>query len=299
MEINIIGNKSELYAGGGKWLTENKATCFPTFSKRRFLRPGESIEDFKEVTEAEKAALEKLRDRWTRPPQSFIDQWNAACGVWGKYNEGTGFFELNGLTDITYEEAVAIYQAGPLLGDAIDVFGQAVFNKIRTNLPATRTMGTDYYARFRKFYTQFSWGMEVVNLCSVKDVDELGVVYAKGVIGDNASWAVWSDYTFTSPVYIGVIDVRLTNARPDNTVGCGACRQLFIASLHTDCNMRSMRALELPSFQFLIARATNTSPITITVHSDVYAKLTDPDNPEWYALLDLAAEKNITFATTE
>lgn len=242
--------------------------------------------------------MEKLRDGWTRPPQSFIDQWNEACGVWGKYNEVTGYFELNGLTDITYEEAVAIYQAGPLLGDAIDVFGQAMLNKIRTNLPARRASGEGYILRYRKFYTQFSYGIGVVNLCSVGNKDENGVVYVKSVISDN-SGSAWSHYTFTSPFYIGVIDMRHTNAMPDNRVGCGACRQLFIASLHTDCQLNSMKVLELPSFQFLIARATNTSPITITVHSDVYAKLTDPDNPEWYALLDLASEKNITFATTE
>ena len=36
---------------------------------------------------------------------------------------------------------------------------------------------------------------------------------------------------------------------------------------------------------------------TITVHPDVYAKLTDETNTEWHALLALAAEKNITFAT--
>ena len=32
----------------------------------------------------------------------FVDLWNAACGQHGRYNEETGYFELNGLTDITY-----------------------------------------------------------------------------------------------------------------------------------------------------------------------------------------------------
>lgn len=46
-----------------------------------------------------------------------------------------------------------------------------------------------------------------------------------------------------------------------------------------------------------MANAANTSAITITVHPDVYAKLTDESNAEWYAVLTAAAAKNITFAT--
>ena len=48
----------------------------------------------------------------------------------------------------------------------------------------------------------------------------------------------------------------------------------------------------------MIEHASNTSPITITVHADVYAKLTDESNTDWHALMASAAAKNITFATT-
>lgn len=46
----------------------------------------------------------------------FIDMWNGACTYdkrpchFGRYNEQTGFFELNGITDITYTEALKIYR---------------------------------------------------------------------------------------------------------------------------------------------------------------------------------------------
>ena len=42
----------------------------------------------------------------------------------------------------------------------------------------------------------------------------------------------------------------------------------------------------------------NSKAITITVHPDVYAKLTDESNADWHALMASAAAKNITFATT-
>lgn len=41
--------------------------------------------------------------------QYFIDLWNAAAGKYGCYNEATGFFELNGINDIPYAEAMEIY----------------------------------------------------------------------------------------------------------------------------------------------------------------------------------------------
>lgn len=39
----------------------------------------------------------------------FIDLWNNACGSYGRYNAETGYFELNGLTDIGYDEALKIF----------------------------------------------------------------------------------------------------------------------------------------------------------------------------------------------
>lgn len=49
--------------------------------------------------------------------------------------------------------------------------------------------------------------------------------------------------------------------------------------------------------QYMIDNAANTAAITVTVHPDVYAKLSDETNAEWHALLAQAAEKNIIFAT--
>ena len=63
--------------------------------------------------------------------------------------------------------------------------------------------------------------------------------------------------------------------------------------------------------QYLVTNAANTSPITVTVHPDVYAKLTgDTTNAaaaaltsdelaQWTALVTTANSKNISFATPE
>lgn len=70
------------------------------------------------------------------------------------------------------------------------------------------------------------------------------------------------------------------------------------AKLKCSINVSASRYLNLHTFRFMVENAVNTSAITITVHPDVYSKLTDETNTEWHAILAQAAEKNISFATT-
>lgn len=107
MEINVTDRYTEISTGGGKYLTQSSPTMFPEFWTRKILAAGETADDFREVTAAEREKLEAARAAWVRPPQAFIDQWVAAGGTW---NEATGYFGLNGITDITYSEAMRIWR---------------------------------------------------------------------------------------------------------------------------------------------------------------------------------------------
>lgn len=56
--------------------------------------------------------------------------------------------------------------------------------------------------------------------------------------------------------------------------------------------------LSHPSLQDVIHGTPNgDTEVAITVHPDVYTKLTDEANEEWHALIDAAEAKNIVFAT--
>lgn len=68
-------------------------------------------------------------------PNSFITEWNTKAGLYGRqtlpraFNTTTGYFELNGLSDITYEEAIVI------LAESTQLTMQANnYPKSRTNL---------------------------------------------------------------------------------------------------------------------------------------------------------------------
>lgn len=94
---------------------------------------------------------------------------------------------------------------------------------------------------------------------------------------------------------IGNFDLSKDSA-PIHFYGTGDWPELetiWLYKIVKSMNLGKCPKIRLECFQCMITNAANTSAITITVHKDVYAKLTD----EWHSLVDLATEKNITFAT--
>ena len=65
----------------------------------------------------------------------FRDIWNDACGSYGCYNADTGYYELNGITDITYEEAIAILRESGDAGHVSSLAMRHLATKVRTLLP--------------------------------------------------------------------------------------------------------------------------------------------------------------------
>lgn len=78
---------------------------------------------------------------------------------------------------------------------------------------------------------------------------------------------------------------------------CKSLQEIRIEQLRYNVNLKDSPLLTLESFQYLVENATNTSAITVTVHADVYAKLTDPQQADWYAVNTAAQGKHISFAT--
>ena len=98
--------------------------------------------------------------------------------------------------------------------------------------------------------------------------------------------------------------------RPVSFPGCKKL-EYFRFIISADFNVQSCPLVRLDSLQYLVANAANGSTvITVTVHPDVYAKLTgDTSNAavqaltveelaQWQALVATAQQKKISFATT-
>lgn len=83
----------------------------------------------------------------------------------------------------------------------------------------------------------------------------------------------------------------------DTFANCSNLQNIQIKYARYNIKLAASPLLTLESFQYLVENATNTSAITVTVHADVYAKLTDPQQADWYAVNTAAQGKNISFAT--
>lgn len=302
IQTRTIGSLTEIYVGGGNFMTQAFPTNFHSFYKRKVLTSSESVNDFKEVSDAEKSEIEESDSKWAAPSEDFI----ALCESYGAvYNHKTGFFELNGLVDITEEQMRDIVVAGPLELP----YPQGYGGNIRTNL-LSKTITNVGCANDRK-----------PNLAHIFRSNREIEVIRIGIDGYSRYPIVAeSIYLFATGCLklkkiLGVISLRaLSNyaGNRDAFTNCPLLEEVKLAELKIDYNFSTNPLLSLASFRYMVDNAINTSAITLTVHADTYAKLTgDTTNaaaaaltPEelaqWQQLMTDATAKNISFieATT-
>jgi len=211
----------------------------------------------------------------------FDDEWRAAGGTVIVSGVTYG---CNGTDDLTYEEAVEIKQ---------------LYSKRKTD---------DYSRMFFAATVRALLPVWLPN-ASVKlsSMFQSAAGLTKIVFRSNVSPCIVRIGDFTTTFHTcsnlkeidGVLDVsNMTSPIYYPTFMLdGRLEDVWISGLKYSANFQDCKSLSLASLQYLVDNAANTTAITITVHPDVYSKLTDENNTEWNALLALAAEKNITFAT--
>jgi len=241
-----------------------------------------------------------------------IDMWNSACGIYGTYNEDTGYFELNGITNIKYEEAIrimAVYK-GPVGVLAInEKQGQLV--NVRTLIPYD---AINAYTGEKGFFDLSN--IEIVRLCKAKTILLFGNSL-NDIFDRCPKIRRWEDEIFwfqntsygNSNKYTFIFDKF--NYYHDNH----PFEYFRFRNTNFNVNCRSYENIGIDSFQFLIENrwpldVDGANPFVVTVHKKVYAKLTgdttndtynnltEEEKAQWTALSALAAEKQITFATT-
>jgi|GEM_PF-5602645 hypothetical protein len=213
-----------------------------------------------------------------------INMWNAACRYKtdngyvqvGRYNENTGFFELNGITDITYEQAVEILLNPPKWvnnGAFSDFLCQYTNSAIRTHLPLD--IKNNYGVTLNSCF--HSSLVESIDLPSARIKGSMGCrllhTLKVSVIMDSCTGAM--------PALMNFAYYDSPFPRP-----------------RVNKDFRQSSLLTSQSVVNLInGESADEQNVVYTVHPDVYAKLTDAGNAEWHKVLTDAADKNITFAT--
>lgn len=300
-------------------MTQAYPTNFHQFWTTKVLALGESIADYMEVSAKERAALEESDSKWVRPPQIFIDLWNEACKfgsgtganrVYGQYNEETGYFELNGITDITYEEAVAIYIASFRVGGAIG------------------NTTTSWATSMNNWKSMWNWRCRTLFPIYADNINGI-CQYSNAEVLQFINYYICNNNTDKHTTIIKVTNTRdafyqnaklrevypilqmptsdTQNAHFYNSTGC-ACLELI--KLHGVCLpiaalFTKTPVIKIISLQYLVENAANTAEISITVHPAVYAKLLGEGDysdgngtkEQWEKLLQDAAARQIMFAS--
>lgn len=200
------------------------------------------------------------------------------------YNQNTGFYELNGLTDITEEQMKVIYvQTNHMdyIENMNDVFSGLNF---RTNLGFKHVRRANNQTFNLKNAFRENANLEVLRLGN----------------STNDNWVMkcsdmqdFVTYCSNLKEIIGYIECPVAV----NFLRTPLLEEIRFKNIARSFGIKDSPLISLESLQYLITNAANTSPITVTVHADVYAKIQDETNAEWHALIETAAAKQITFAT--
>ncbi len=257
-----------------------------------------NLSDLNDIVEAERVMDEdtypnvgvNLATREQIKKELFVDLWNKACGEYGTYNSTTGFFELNGLTDITYDEALKIYIlsmgkcSAASHGQIAGAFsGSPVIFQTRTVLPIYSCSGNQYLDLQGLLHSNGT--IQVIRFTSD--------VYLFG----NTALAYFAYHAGNLKHVYGVMNITDLSASDSTFNGCNKLETIYLGAVNRNQDLGSCKMLSLASLTYLVQHRRGTNEITIIVHPDVYAKLTDTTNTEWNQVLTDATAKNITFVT--
>lgn len=230
----------------------------------------------------------------------FVDMWNARCVVastngantikrntFGRYNEETGFFELNGLTDITYEQAMEIMRV-PDVAASYENNNTLSYSRARTLFPIIVGRGNTLnsvcsmmpnleVARIVNYY--------IVNNGTDPDTHPIDVISTRDM------------FTQTGKLR-EVMGVLKLNKNDDLGVHfysafnwSSELETIWLQNLCLDASLKACASLRAECVAYMVEHAANTKAITLTLHPTAYARVTDE-------LIAAAAEKQITIAST-
>ena len=219
-------------------------------------------------------------------PQSFIDMAVSAGATFNPngYQTGVGYFELNGLTDISYAEMRDImseYQPNPWTGQQ----GMLKFRKSRTNIPPTNNIVSIVaFSGLRLSYS--SANLEILKV--LQDVD-------------NAAQFSSLQLAFYLDSKLRIIEHALLISSATNLTQafdtCYSLEEVRLKGVKASVSFGHCSLLSKDSLLYLINNEASTGPITITLHADVYAKT--QSGGDWYADVSTAldAHPNISLAS--
>ena len=227
-------------------------------------------------------------------PQANIDLFERAGAT---FNAVTGYFEFNGLTDLSYEEMMAVYTVSQPMIERINLQGAFYGRNIRTNICIYHIGTTGPYGSIPMSDLDFRGvcyesGIEVLSLTDSNDVTK---TQSKFHTTNNLSLS----FATNSPTFAmhlkkvdGVISIKNSSTPLYRAFyRCSSLESVTIYGLNAAIDFAQSPRLTAESIATMINNA-GTAAITITLHATAYARATaDPAVQE-----ALAAHTNVSLA---
>lgn len=218
-------------------------------------------------------------------PQANIDLYVSAGAV---FNETTGYFELNGLTDISYNEMNRIYVTANLDNGAKNVSGYLQGNTSRTNI--STWIGT--------------WNQKL--LCTQIAMVSHLESFEYSTPGNSHYTHANCNWMFQQSNYlkrIGELVMSDTTSATDAFSSLPSLESVTIKGLKISLLFKQSSRLNLASVVYMVDNAANTTAITITLHPTAFARCQADTTEYTYneqtytGIIALATAKNITIVS--
>lgn len=289
IEQRIVNDSlTEIYViGGDNFITQSRPTNFHQFFTRKILTPTEDISDYREVTAAERTALEQADaalQSYGIPDAAYLARVQKVFGMkwekspWGyyenyaKYDFDSGLFQFGSLKDISKVDMDIALSAAAEMHKSSHVAGCL-------RIPGLR-FAVVPFASQKGYMFQYS------------DVEE---VLLQGDHNNHPSFYELDWFRGASKLKVieGIIGAR--DFRANEVIsfdGCNALEEVRIIALNCNVNFGSSPNLSLSTINYILSNlGSRAAGKTITLHPTAYVRVTDE-------LFALAAEKNITIAST-
>lgn len=241
-----------------------------TFQKEQVL----TSDEMNTITSKIDEVIQEVNSPTNAPKGGYNRALFEAAGA--VYNEATGFYELNGLTDITEKQMTAIYEELNFNNYIFDNRFPGVSKNtslLRTNIPSKsghpQGIGlNDDWRVLRK------WAYLCVNLPSLEVIKITANVNYVLLSADNY---VGCDYIFYGNPKLktieGIIDISKRKATKISYL-CSSCPKLESVNIYgliSSIDIKESPLLSKESILYMVQNSAATAPITITLHADAYA----------------------------
>lgn len=246
------------------------------------------------------------------------------------YDAKSNTYTMNGLTGLTEENMVAAYQLylTAIIGTGYTFNVSTIRTKIRTNFPlfdnasnaneVTKNARPDKRFDFQQTFRGLS-KIEVIRLGrNITATTQPLILHENGLFSVNTFQACYQLKEITDALNVQFCARVYSFGGTNSNVSLPELRVLKLANVHMDVPLNFCPLLYYTSLKYLVDNAANTAAITVTVHADVYAKLTRTYEgsvmqkiqqeanetgqdtttlaQSWANLSSVAAGKNISFA---